>query len=101
MTMFDVIACEPPLMSTPAFDPKLSNVSEPPPPGVSVTLFAVESTIVPTLIGASRLMLLDDVGDERKFAVAPAAFGTCAGVVQFPAEFQLPPPASAHAEPKL
>src|SRR4051812_39907108 len=57
--------------------------------------------MVPTVIGASRLMLLEAVGDERKLAVTPAPLGTCAGVVQLLAVLQLPPPARFHADPKF
>src|SRR4051794_7021280 len=95
------IVCVPPLMRMPALEPRLSNVSVPPLPGFSVTLLLIENTIVPTVIGASRLMLLDEVGDVRKLAVVPAPFGTCAGVVQLPVVLQLPPPARFQAEPKF
>ncbi len=74
-------------------------VSDPPLPGLSVTLLEIERTIAPTVIGASRLMLLDDVGEFRKLAVTPAPLGTCAGVVQLLVVLQLPPPAWFHAEP--
>src|SRR3954469_7583613 len=93
--------CEPPLINMPAFEPRLSNFSDPPPPGVRLTLFAVDNTIEPTVMGASKLILLAEVGDERKFAVTPAPFGTCAGELQFAAEFQVPPPASAQVDPKF
>ena len=88
-------------MSTPALDPRLSKVSDPPLPGVSITLFAVERTMVPTVIGASREMLLADVGEERKLAVTPAPFGVWAGVIQLLAEFQLPPPERFQSEPRV
>src|SRR4051794_27994999 len=93
--------CAPPVISTPAFDPRLSNVSDPPAPGVSARLFEFETTIVPIVIGASSEMVLADVGEVRKFAVTPAPFGTCLGAAQLPAEFQLPPPAKFQVEPKF
>src|SRR3954465_7334887 len=93
------IVCVPPLTRMPALEPRLSNVSVPPLPGLSVTLFAIEKTIVPTVTGASRLMLLEDIGDVRKLAVTPAPFGASAGVDQLLAVLQLPPPARFQAEP--
>src|SRR3954452_9192906 len=87
----------PPLISTPAFEPRLSNRNDPPAPLEVFTPDVFDSTIEPTSVGASSVTFSAPAVLVMKCAVAPAAFGT--PLAQLPLVCHEPPAATFHAGP--